>query len=113
MKVNIIEELQQTVWTLDEGLDLVRRLQPETRQFGYHLTLGGGVLNNGRSKKDLDLFFLPLSDVRASRSDRMLSHLIEKFGHATSLVGYGDDRHPYAHKVRFDFGGKRIDAFIL
>jgi len=48
-------------WTLDEALPIIRSLQPHTRKFGYHLTLGGGVLNTGESKKDLDLFFLPLN----------------------------------------------------
>lgn len=55
-----MSKLKPVVWKLKDGLALVRKLQPETRQFGYHLTLGGGVLNTGKSRKDLDLFFLPL-----------------------------------------------------
>lgn len=47
-------------WTMEEALRLIRAIQPETRKFGYHLSLGGGVLNKGESKKDLDLYFLPL-----------------------------------------------------
>lgn len=49
-------------WTLDDGLSLVRGLQQEMRKFGYHLALGGGVLNHGRSKKDIDLYFLPMDN---------------------------------------------------
>lgn len=51
-----------STWKLDEGLALARALQPESRKFGYHLTLGGSVLNLGVSEKDLDLYFLPLDN---------------------------------------------------
>lgn len=47
-------------WTLEEALKLIRALQPDTRTFGYHLCMGGGVMNKGMSEKDLDLFFLPM-----------------------------------------------------
>lgn len=49
-------------WTLNDALALVRAIQPKSRDFGYHLTLGGGVLNTGKSKKDVDLYFLPLDN---------------------------------------------------
>ena len=49
-------------WTLDEALGLVRAIQQDSRKFGYHITLGGGVLNKGESRKDLDLFFLSLDN---------------------------------------------------
>lgn len=47
-------------WILEDALRLVRDIQPGTRKYQYHLCLGGGVLNNGQSKKDLDLYFLPM-----------------------------------------------------
>src|SRR5882672_8106898 len=53
-------------WSLDDGLKLVRLLQPETRKYGYHLALGGSVLNAGKSDKDIDLYFLPLENKRES-----------------------------------------------
>lgn len=56
-------------WTLEDGLKLVRAIQNTTRKYGYHLTLGGGVLNNGKSKKDLDLYFLPLNNERMPPQD--------------------------------------------
>ena len=58
-----------TRWTLEEGLRLVRALQPSTRQYGYHLALGGGVLNNGESEKDLDLYFLPLNNPKVAKDN--------------------------------------------
>ena len=49
-------------WTLEDGLKLVRAIQQECREYGYHVALGGGVLNVGKSGKDLDLYFLPLDN---------------------------------------------------
>lgn len=49
-------------WTLEDGLKLVRALQRESRGFGYHISLGGSVLDEGRSDKDVDLYFLPIEN---------------------------------------------------
>ena len=61
--------MSSTKWTLEEGLRLVRALQPSTRQYGYHLALGGGVLNKGESEKDLDLYFLPLNNPKVAKDN--------------------------------------------
>lgn len=50
------------MWTLNQALELVRRIQPLVRPFNYHIAIGGGVLNNGHSDKDLDLYFIPFSE---------------------------------------------------
>lgn len=50
------------MWTLEQGLTLVRHLQPLIRPTSYHVALGGGVLNKGYSDKDLDLYFIPFSE---------------------------------------------------
>ena len=42
-------------WYLDEALGLIRELQPNVFKFGYHLALGGSVLNVGLSVNDLDI----------------------------------------------------------
>lgn len=127
-------------WTLEEALILVRKLQPETRQFDYHLTLGGGVLNKGESKKDLDLFFLPMENGKAkSDPDRLLGWLKSLWGEGAtfesahqpkyrverldggmmtivveeSLNSYNNENSPYKYKHKFDYSGLRIDVFIL
>jgi hypothetical protein len=51
---------KEPMWTLKDALELIKILQPESRKFGFHLTLGGGVLNKGESTKDLDLYFISL-----------------------------------------------------
>lgn len=69
-------------WNLDDGLKLVRALQMETRKYGYHLTLGGGVLNNGESKKDIDLYFLPLDNTKLAQPNpgSLIDWLVKMWG---------------------------------
>lgn len=76
-------------WTLEDGLTLVRALQPKTRDFGYHLTLGGSVLNIGRSSKDLDLFFLPMDNSKSTNALGLLKWLGTLWGKGQSIGNYG------------------------
>lgn len=83
-------------WSLDDALKLARALQPETRKYGYHLTVGGGVLNKGYSDKDLDLYFLPMHNEavfpKVSPSD-LLDWLASMWGKYTSLGDEYKDSH--------------------
>ena len=45
--------------TLDEGLDIARRIEQAIIPAGYHCALGGSVLHSGQSGKDLDIFIYP------------------------------------------------------
>ncbi len=47
------------MWTLDESIELVRRLMPGAKECRYDLSLGGGVLRTGMSKNDLDIICGP------------------------------------------------------
>lgn len=47
-------------WYLDEAVSIVKVLQPAVKVFGYHVAIGGSVVNNGSSEKDIDLYFLPM-----------------------------------------------------
>jgi len=79
-------------WTLNDALALVRALQPKTRDFSYHLALGGGVLNTGRSKKDVDLYFLPLdNNKKPSDAKGLVAWLTKEWGQPEVLGGdYGE-----------------------
>lgn len=109
------------MWTLEQGLKVVRALQPHTRQFGYHLTIGGGVVNNGESEKDLDLYFLPMGGFNKrleSKPDDMLAFLEQLWGKAETIrKEYEDDDDKemlYKHAVKFSRKDKqRIDCFIF
>lgn len=103
------------MWTLDEGRAAVKQVQAVSRDFGYHVALGGGVLNAGKSSKDLDLYFLSLDDQAVfPDSAGLLIYLSEKWGKYHSLTSYESPAwSEYAAKMRFDPLGKRIDVFIV
>lgn len=50
------------MWTLEEGLKFIRMCQPVAAAYGYNLSLGGGVLNSGKSEHDLDIVVAPAKD---------------------------------------------------
>lgn len=67
------------MWTLNNALVMVRSFQFKALQLGYHLALGGGVLNKGQSDKDLDIMVLPL-DGQNQYKDRLLLAAEKLFG---------------------------------
>jgi len=111
------------MWTLDEALILVRRLQGFVRPTCYHLALGGGVLNNGRSDKDLDLYFIPFSE-RGPNPDGLRAILREELGAEYNLGGpsvrpqdvdKAYEQEPTWVNGRFTYrsaDGRRVDVFI-
>lgn len=113
-----------TMWDLDDALALVRGLQPLVRQFNYHVTLGGGVLNKGRSAKDLDLYFLAMSNTNIlTDASGLCKFLQARWGEQFNLGGpsakkvdighaYGAIEHFYCERLTYRPGGKRIDVFI-
>jgi len=70
-------------WTLKEATELIAAQQPTAKEHGYHICLGGGVLNKGESEKDLDLYFLPMENHGIVQSQ------IELIMWLTSLYGAG------------------------
>ncbi len=46
-------------WTIEEGLAFIREHQATANKLNFCLGLGGGVLNNGHSDHDLDVFVMP------------------------------------------------------
>jgi hypothetical protein len=103
------------MWTLDESLKLIRTIQPEMKNYEYHITLGGGILNNGISNKDLDLFFLKLNN-HTGQGWGLFQYLSKIMG---PLIGIRDSpdyhegdmwHYTYMYKGRYD--GKRVDLFI-
>ena len=103
-------------WTLEDGLKLVRAIQGGCRLFGYHLTLGGGVLNKGQSDKDLDLYFLPLNNEKYKEDPKGLVAWLESlWGNGKAIGDYGKRNNPYdppeplnaapQYRVRYDVNG--------
>lgn len=113
------------IWTLPVAQSLVAHLQPKVKNFGYHITLGGGVLNNEKSEKDLDLFFLPLLGEKWVRKpDQLITLLKGQFhsnAYSLSKSEYSKPELPNIWKAKFfmelptgnPITTLRIDVFIL
>ena len=104
-----------TYWTLEDALPLIRAIQPITRTYHFHLCLGGGVLNKGRSNKDRDLYFLPLNHDDIADVKGMEAWLTSVWGPPEPI---GDDDYLdiepiYKRKLKYTYSGLRIDVFIL
>lgn len=131
------------MWTFKDAQELIVGLQPEAKKHGYHVALGGGVLNKGESTKDLDLYFLPLDNATyPSNEIGLCMWLGSLFGMGTKIEpgmyskdttlvfgqarlaapfrDYGDGtfassrkKSKYAQKLMFTLGKRRIDVFII
>lgn len=64
------------VWTLEEGLGFVRKLEDHLHDQGFHAALSGGVLWKGSSTKDLDIILYPHTSNECS-FDHELKPLME------------------------------------
>lgn len=97
------------MWTLDEGLRLVRAIQSGCRRFGYHLALGGGVLNKGQSDKDVDLYFLPLNNDKYKEDKQGLLVWLESlWGQSQVLGDYGQAVPQFKYELKYDLEGNMI-----
>ena len=104
-----------TQWKLDDGLALIRALQPLTRKYGYHVALGGGVLNKGFSDKDLDLYFLPMGGgIVIANPENLVDWLIGMWGPGDE-IGHNlyPAEPPYIQRLTFQYSKQRIDVFVL
>ena len=131
---------RQHPWTLDEALRLVRGLQPEAKKFGFHVCLGGSVLNTGSSHKDVDLYFHPLYTKNDQQMNDFVTRLEGLWGKsepigeaakksdgprlmsfkealATYRIQKADPVYPdsgvYRKKLKFLRADGRIDLFIV
>lgn len=104
------------MWNIAEGVNVVRNIESSVRELGYHTCLGGGVLHKGESKKDLDIFILPLLDRdETAKHEDLLIYLSATFGILEKIV---DDEYGLPNSAtvcdqrKVIFQDKRIDFFI-
>lgn len=109
------------IWTMEEALIHIRAMQPDMHANGCVLALGGSVLNQGFSRKDLDLIIHPMGigDNDSWKDNAMAT--LEKYGMKCILneeqmkekwreeVYFEDMK----HVERWEFNGKRVDIFFL
>jgi hypothetical protein len=99
-------------WTFDDALPLIRAVQPVVRRFGYHVCLGGGVLNKGASDHDLDLYFLPMNN-KGFNTGEVLKFLEKTWDYQGPI---GEGKYPpdiFCRMEHYTYSGLRIDAFFL
>lgn len=107
------------VWTIETGINFVRSLQDVSRKYGYHVALGGGVLNRGYSEHDLDVYFLPMGGFDIAKSDRnpqgLIALLSETLGNPQLLGKEYEGSVPlYKAAVKFNRNAvERIDCFFF
>lgn len=119
--VQVVKKPSYRPWRMDDALGIIRDFQPRVRPLGYHIVLGGGVLNKGQSDKDLDLYFLPLDyGATASadaRRDRLVT-LLKSYWEESHGIGFSkqDPCYPpckiFARRHTFLVEGWRIDVFV-
>lgn len=104
------------LWTLPRALALIRSLQPLAHAIGFHICLGGGVLNKGWSNKDLDLYFIPMDDSRLTDPGSVFTILAERDVAVDSPIGgvSASSTSRFRRKCRcVDGKNRRIDVFII
>ena len=105
------------MWTFQGAKPILDSCQALSRTFGYHMCLGGGVLNKGVSTKDLDIYFLPLDNNDSIPNPKgLLSALQALFFAKFEQLGkpYEGNSLPYIFKGKLvQVNGKRIDVFVM
>jgi len=82
------------MWTLDKALPLIKKISDAARSCGFSVALYGSVLEQGKSSKDLDLFFVeqdPGRDVELCRNEIKKLPEVRRFGHCA--IWLVDGRH--------------------
>lgn len=113
--LNITTE-KNSPWTITEALTLIRHIQPILHENGWHVALGGGVLNNGFSNKDLDLYFFPFGSKDGVSTDSLKRWLGLMWGDAQDMSTYRNNKDEvFMVKEKYyppNYPDKRIDCFI-
>lgn len=105
-------------WTLEEGLTLVRLIEPIAVLHGYHTALAGGVLHRGTSDKDVDIVFYERTKDKKSSKPWLVFEALKKNGfgptfHKCSHGASAADIGMYKQVFVGTFFGKRVDLFFL
>jgi hypothetical protein len=105
-------------WTLEQAREqLIAVLQPVSRTFGYHVCLGGGVLNNGFSSKDADIYFLPLEKEVPPNPAGVVKMLDAMWGEGGDINGMEYPLPPdsiyHAKRKYLNHPNYRVDVFIM
>lgn len=110
------------MWDLESALKFIQKIQPSAKVVGFHVCLGGGVLNKGESNNDLDLYFLPLEDESNHPDDKRRTdpvNIMEIMNRVTGNTGtyqedYDNLRTSYRAKMVYKYTlNSKIDIFVV
>lgn len=90
-------------WTLEEAVDLCRKIEEVCPTYGCHVALTGGTLYKDGPRKDVDLLFYRIRQVDEIDIEALFSRLRDLYVNKTG--GWG-----WCHKA--EYLGKRIDIFF-
>lgn len=110
--------LPRHTWYLADALLLVRELQALARPKGYHIALGGGVLNHGYSDKDLDIYVLPVYNLPGVVDElsilNELARVLEPTPGREPVGSFENNPHEcYMYSIRFPNNEKPVEVFIV
>jgi hypothetical protein len=108
------------LWTLEEGVALLRSLELELKLIKYTSALGGGVLFKGSSSKDIDIFIAPYN--KTDTNYDLVINLLIKMGFIRKKTkeevhksfDYGNSTNvQHKHIEIWELNGKRVDFFFV
>lgn len=106
---NFLDDLLKPtpMWTLQEAVDLCKKIEAICPEFGCHVALTGGSLYKEGPRKDLDLLFYRIRQVKEIDTGGLFTALRKTGVYQTS--GFG-----WCHKATFFSQGeqKNIDMFF-
>lgn len=107
------------MWTQQEAIELLKRLEPDLAKVGFHCALGGSVLYRGTSEKDLDVIIYPHTYKKQSPPNNSIAEVVLKlFFQAEKIKACGgesssQERDDKEVKWLTTEGNKRVDFFFL
>lgn len=104
-----MNEETKPLWTLEQGIELARRLEKIAVEHNAHVALGGGTLHRGHSNKDLDIFVYPRKTSAPFRPENILAAI----GAGQAKLRPHEYQGDYKTVFQTEIDGKRVDIFFL
>jgi len=112
MNNNDTNRPMNTIWNIEQAQKLCANLERQLAPLGAHVALGGSVLYNGSSTKDVDIIIYPHANSDKVKSLTPIKAKLVELGFTYS------DEAPSVNdgkivRVMNDISGRRVDFFFL
>jgi hypothetical protein len=104
---------KRPMWEVVGAIALIQSIQPEIKPLGYHVALAGGVLNTGRSDKDLDLVFVPLTNAKRPALGELCNYFYKRWGAPQENCTDPEPCMALRFQASYMRGTQRIDVFVV